>query len=122
MNIDNKKVGGSLRDIRKSRGMTQLQLAEAIGMTSNNVARLERGEIGFTVKSLNLLAGALNVPASFLTIMGTRNVDETDSAAAQLLERTQAAVKTIIQAATNTREARTQDRKRQPDARATGAE
>ena len=38
--------GKELRRIRKRLGWTQAQLAEAIGLSANSVARQERGEIG----------------------------------------------------------------------------
>ncbi|MFQ5849223.1 MAG: helix-turn-helix domain-containing protein [Candidatus Binatia bacterium] len=38
--------GKELKRIRKQLGMTQAQLAEALGVSANSVARQERGEIG----------------------------------------------------------------------------
>lgn len=35
-----------LRSIRKRLGWSQVRLAEAVGVTSNSIARQERGEIG----------------------------------------------------------------------------
>jgi len=39
-------TGKQLRDIRKRLGWTQAQIAEAVGVTSNTVARWERDEVG----------------------------------------------------------------------------
>jgi transcriptional regulator with XRE-family HTH domain len=39
-------VGESLRRHRQAAGWTQVQLAEAAGLSPNYVARLERGELG----------------------------------------------------------------------------
>ena len=39
-------VGEGVRRARQSRGWTQVQLAEAAGLSPNYVARLERGELG----------------------------------------------------------------------------
>ena len=38
-------TGTGLRRVRKKLGMTQEQLAHAIGMQKNSVARMERGEL-----------------------------------------------------------------------------
>src|SRR5580693_7759074 len=39
-------VGEGVRRARQARGWTQVQLAEAAGLSPNYVARLERGELG----------------------------------------------------------------------------
>lgn len=39
-------VGERIRLARQERGWTQVELAEAAGLSSNYVARLERGELG----------------------------------------------------------------------------
>ena len=39
-------TGKQLRDIRKRLRWTQVQLAKAVGVTSNTVARWERNEVG----------------------------------------------------------------------------
>jgi transcriptional regulator with XRE-family HTH domain len=39
-------VGERIRTARQERGWTQVELADAAGLSSNYVARLERGELG----------------------------------------------------------------------------
>ena len=97
MNIDIRKLGHAISEFRKLRGLTQVDLAEAVGMSSNNIARLERGEIGCSVKNLNKLAEVLDVPASFLPVMATNSPGEKDPAGASALQKVQAAVKTIVE-------------------------
>jgi putative transcriptional regulator len=41
-------TGKELRQIRKGLGLTQQQLAARIGVTSNSLARWERGEVGIS--------------------------------------------------------------------------
>jgi transcriptional regulator with XRE-family HTH domain len=41
-------TGPQLRRIRKQLGLTQVALAERIGVTSTSLARWERGEIGIS--------------------------------------------------------------------------
>jgi len=37
-----------MRRMRKALGLTQVELAERVGITANSVARQERGEIGIS--------------------------------------------------------------------------
>src|SRR5579862_5767243 len=49
-------VGEAVRRHRQSAGYTQVQLAEAAGLSPNYVARLERGELGPSLFVAHLLA------------------------------------------------------------------
>lgn len=58
-----------LRQWRDFRGMTQEQLAEAIGQTPPSISQMENGKQGFTDKSLAALATALQcTPAELLAV------------------------------------------------------
>jgi transcriptional regulator with XRE-family HTH domain len=52
--IDQIKIGGFLRDLRKEKGLTQEQLAEKFGVSSRSVSRWENGntmpELGILVE------------------------------------------------------------------------
>jgi len=54
-------VGQALRRIRQERGWTQAELAEAAGLSSNYVARLERGELVPSFLVVHQLCTALGV-------------------------------------------------------------
>ncbi|MGH7438914.1 MAG: helix-turn-helix domain-containing protein [Polyangiaceae bacterium] len=54
-------VGEAVRRHRQSLGYTQVQLAEAAGLSPNYVARLERGELGPSLFVAHLLARTLGV-------------------------------------------------------------
>ncbi|MEY8428041.1 helix-turn-helix domain-containing protein [Lachnospiraceae bacterium 46-15] len=41
--MDQKKIGGFLRELRKEKGMTQEQLAEVLGVTNRSISRWENG-------------------------------------------------------------------------------
>jgi len=60
------KVGERVRQIRKAKKMTILELANAIGGDVGNVSRLERGLQGFSESMLKKVATALSVPVSEL--------------------------------------------------------
>jgi transcriptional regulator with XRE-family HTH domain len=54
-------VGERIRTARMQKGWTQVQLAEAAGLSSNYVARLERGELGASLYVALRLADALSI-------------------------------------------------------------
>ena len=57
-----KKLGATIRKIREEKDQySQSKLAVEIGMSVNQVARIERGETNPTVKTLTLIAIALKV-------------------------------------------------------------
>jgi transcriptional regulator with XRE-family HTH domain len=60
-NLD-KGVAYQIRNTRDAHGMTQAELADLIGMTQNNVSRLESPDYGrYTISSLKRLADAFDV-------------------------------------------------------------
>lgn len=56
-------LGVQVRDLRRSRGMTQEKLAEQLEMSPRYLAGIERGERNLTLDSVDLLAGQLGVAA-----------------------------------------------------------
>jgi phage repressor protein C with HTH and peptisase S24 domain len=62
------KIGEKIRKVRKSRGMTISDLALSIDSDVGNISRLERGVQGYSDKTLNKIANALNIPISQLFI------------------------------------------------------
>ena len=57
-----KKVGGRLRELRKSRELSQEALAHAAELERAYVSGVERGEFNVSVVALARLARALRVP------------------------------------------------------------
>ena len=56
-----------IRDIRKGRGISQRDLARALGMAQSTLSRIERGERRVSVDRLIAIARALGVsPADML--------------------------------------------------------
>lgn len=54
-------VGERIRVVRQQKGWTQVELAVAAGLSSNYVARLERGELGASLFVAMRIAEALGV-------------------------------------------------------------
>ncbi|WP_052116693.1 XRE family transcriptional regulator [Morganella morganii] len=73
------KIGQRIRELRKLRGMTILQLATAIDSDVGNISRLERGIQGYTENTLIKIASALGVTVAELFSADTlpqKNDDE----------------------------------------------
>lgn len=62
----NQMVGIRIQTLRKLRGFTQEQLAEAVGKTVETISNIERGKKLPGLATLNDIRTALNVPLSEL--------------------------------------------------------
>lgn len=56
-----KKFGARLAYARKSRKLSQMKLAEMVDMNFNYIGQIERGEANVTIRTMKLLANALNI-------------------------------------------------------------
>jgi transcriptional regulator with XRE-family HTH domain len=54
-------VGERIAKLRKTRGFTQDQFAEATGLNRTHLYRLETGQQSMTLKTLKLVADALGI-------------------------------------------------------------
>lgn len=62
----NKRVGARIRRLRRSRGLTQAELAERADLGGQTLSRVERGEQGASLESLERVAHALGEPLAAL--------------------------------------------------------
>ena len=67
----------NLRSIRKERNLTQEELAEMIGKSTEHISYLERGERSPSFEVIMDLAQALNVPVSTLMSLTVVNIETT---------------------------------------------
>ena len=58
-------VGNKLRTVREERGLSQRELAQRAGVSTNAISLIERDENSPSVSTLQNLAGALNVKMSY---------------------------------------------------------
>ena len=58
-----KRLGAKLAYIRKSKKLSQIKLAEIVNMNFNYIGQIERGEANITIKTIKILANALDVEA-----------------------------------------------------------
>ncbi len=56
-----KRFGAKLAYIRKSKKLSQMKLAEFVNMNFNYIGQIERGEANVTIKTMKILADALDV-------------------------------------------------------------
>lgn len=56
-----KQVGKKIREIRKERKISQMELAYSIGMSMNTISYIELGKISSKIDTLNKIANILNV-------------------------------------------------------------
>lgn len=61
-----KALGKRIRDIRKEKGLTQVELGDLIDMEKPNMNRLERGGTNPTVLTLKKICTALDITLSGL--------------------------------------------------------
>lgn len=57
----NKKFGAKLAYIRKTKKLSQMKLAEIVDMNFNYIGQIERGEANVTIRTMHILADALDV-------------------------------------------------------------
>ena len=56
-----KRFGAKLAYVRKSRKFSQIKLAELVDMNFNYIGQIERGEANVTIRTMRVLADALDV-------------------------------------------------------------
>ena len=61
-----KKFGAKLAYVRKSKKLSQMKLAEIVNMNFNYIGQIERGEAHVTIKTMIVLADALDISLSEL--------------------------------------------------------
>jgi len=56
-----KRFGAKLAYVRKTRKLSQMKLAEIVDMNFNYIGQIERGEANVTIKTMKILANALDI-------------------------------------------------------------
>ena len=74
-------IGKRIREARRTSGMTQVQLAEAAGISTSHMGDIETGRSSFSVEVLQKLCRALHVSADTILLtaipetIGTHSAD-----------------------------------------------
>ena len=61
-----KRFGAKLAYIRKAKKLSQMKLSEKVDMNFNYIGQIERGEANVTIKTIKILADALDVEVKML--------------------------------------------------------
>jgi transcriptional regulator with XRE-family HTH domain len=72
--VDEKEIGGRLRELRKGRGKTQVEIAAALGVNQSLVSQYERGETRLHAALVAAYARALRTTAD--QILGLEKMPE----------------------------------------------
>ena len=62
------QLGSRIREIRKTKKMTQDDLADKCNFEKGNLSRIETGQTNLTIRSLLRISNALEVPIATLFI------------------------------------------------------
>ena len=82
-----KQIGSLIREMRKSAGMSQMRLADKIGVSYQQVQKYEKGASKLSVPRLIQIAGIFGVPvAAFLESATVSKTAETQAAFSNLAE------------------------------------
>ena len=86
MNADQiyRNLGKRIRDLRKSLGLTQVQLAQQVGISRASLANIEAGRQQVLVHHLLGLASALQLDSPALLLLAPRDRSPKDGAASPL--------------------------------------
>jgi len=69
------KIGSIVAALRKSKGITQAELAERIGASQDTISKLEKGDIEFTISRTYKIAEALGVEIKTIILSDVDFVD-----------------------------------------------
>ncbi len=65
-----KSIGGLIRQMRKSSGMSQMRLAEKVGISYQQIQKYEKGVNKLSLSRLKQISGVLGVPVSLFLADG----------------------------------------------------
>ena len=62
---DFREIGNRLLAFRKKAGLTQIEVAEAAGLSDRTYADIERGSVNMRIETILRICDALHIPAIF---------------------------------------------------------
>ena len=85
--LTKKEIGQRLRALRTERGMTQVELADAMGIHQTSLSQMERGIRGVGIKQILKICRALKVSPDRLLGAATKHETSAPPRNARLLRR-----------------------------------
>jgi len=64
---ERERIGGRIAELRKAKGLTQMQLAEKTGFSQSNIGRIETGRYSVGLDVLASIAEALGATVELVT-------------------------------------------------------
>lgn len=78
IDVEKDKIGQRVRRARLKRDITQVQLAEAVGVTHATINRIERGHAKPSAETANGIADELRVDMKWLLFGDERHMNDAD--------------------------------------------
>jgi transcriptional regulator with XRE-family HTH domain len=63
---DRQRVGKSIADLRRLRGVSQYRLSDLTGIARSHIGSIERGEFSVGIDTLSIIASALGAEIDFI--------------------------------------------------------
>jgi len=86
MKQENRRIGQIIKEARKARGMTQMELSELISVSYQQVQKYEKGSDNISVERLKQIAKAVNVPITLFFQSSVEAVGESSEAYGKMPE------------------------------------
>lgn len=64
MKKEDKKIGQLIKEFRKTRGMSQMKLAEIVGVSYQQIQKYEKGTSKISIERLKQISNALQTPVN----------------------------------------------------------
>lgn len=71
-----KQLGQRIKEIRKSKGLTQEKLAEIVGIGTSNISYIETGKFAPSIENFERIAEALDVEPHELYMFSSKSINE----------------------------------------------
>lgn len=85
MNIDKVQVGNRIYDLRKSKNLSQMELAELVDMSKNSISNIELGKQLCKTDKLPRFAGVLDTSVEYLLYGNEEAGDEEEGLEIEML-------------------------------------
>lgn len=84
MKPENERIGQIIKELRKARGMTQMELSELIGVSYQQVQKYEKGRDNISVERLKQVAKAIHAPMTLFFPSSAETVAEAPAVYAKM--------------------------------------
>lgn len=90
MRKENRKIGELVREFREARGLSQMRLAEMVGVSYQQIQKYEKGVNKISIERLKQISDAFNVPINLFLPSEDFRVSEPTVAYGKMTEEEEA--------------------------------